>query len=137
MLSPEALRLSSGRALVIRRPAIPFVPHYFVLHLADPHAPLGPGEAEEMLAAAYRLARAEATRIHDDPECFSLLLNAARTRRVEGLHVHVVLARTVEEKRRAFFALQLKHVTRPLHRALPGFPRHLSLRLDAGDLPGP
>ncbi|HJL02237.1 MAG: hypothetical protein CMN31_00220 [Sandaracinus sp.] len=136
MLSAAPLWLRSGRALAIRRPRIPFVPRYFVLHLDDPGAPLAPGEAEEMVALAYRLARAEAARVHGDAECFSLLLNGERTRRVAGLHVHVVLARSVEEKRRAFFGLQVKHLTRPLLRHLAPPPPYLPLVLDEGDLPG-
>lgn len=113
-LAPEWLRLSTGRALALRDPEVPGLrQRYWVLHGED-GAELTPTERAELLALADVIARHLAAALLGDAECYSLLLNGARTRRTRGDHVHILLSVDVPEKRRHFAAAQLKHLSRPL-----------------------
>jgi hypothetical protein len=96
---------------VLRRPRVPFVPDYCVLAPAE-HVP-GAGSLSELLRMAEVVARREALARFGDPECFSLLCNAGRTRRRCGPHVHIILAPSVRAKRWALLWLSLKHLSRP------------------------
>jgi hypothetical protein len=96
---------------VLRRPRVPFVPDYCVLVPAEPAVPSS-GLAE-LLRAAELVARREAAARFGDPECFSLLCNAGRTRRHREPHVHIILAPSVRAKRWALLWLSLKHLSRP------------------------
>ncbi len=87
---------------------LPGVPSYFVLVDDSAETFAEPLPWSEAADVASELARAEL----GDPEAFTLLYNAARTRRLSHPHVHVLLARTVAEKRRALVFFQLKHLTR-------------------------
>ncbi len=93
--------------IAIVRPNVPFVPDYCVLTATEP-VPLG-----ALLDAAVQVARQESQRRFGDPGCYTLLCNAARTRRCPWPHVHIVLAPDVRSKRRAMVFLLLKHLTRP------------------------
>ncbi len=53
-----------------------------------------------------------------DPEAYSLLLNGESTRRTSGDHVHIVLSRSLAEKRWGFLFMQSKHFTRRLRDTL-------------------
>ena len=96
---------------VLRRPHVPLVPDYCVLSPAEERPPSV--SLAELLRAAEAVARHEATRRFGDPECFSLLCNAGRTRRLHHPHVHIILAPSVRAKRWALLWLSLKHLSRP------------------------
>ena len=96
---------------VLRHPRVPLVPDYCVLALV-------PGHAErptlvDLFHAAEIVARREALRRFGDPECFTLLCSASRTRRRHHPHVHIILAPSVRAKRWALLWLSLKHFSRP------------------------
>ena len=94
-------------------PRIPFVPDYCVLTARAPGAAL-----DDLIGVAVTVAEREAARRFGDPQCYSLLCNAGRTRRCPWPHVHIILAPDVRSKRRAMLFLQLKHLTRPIVRYL-------------------
>lgn len=96
---------------VLRRPKVPLVPDYCVLSL-DPRV-AGLADLGELLRLAEGVARGEAQARFGDPECFSLLCNAGRTRRRRWPHVHIILAPSVRAKRWALLWLSLKHLSRP------------------------
>ncbi|MCH9685971.1 MAG: hypothetical protein K0V04_31340 [Deltaproteobacteria bacterium] len=100
----------SPPGFVLRRPRVPFVPGYCVL---TPVAEVPGARLAELLSAAESVARREAVVRFGDPECFSLLCNAGRTRRRHGPHVHIILAPSVRAKRWALLWLSLKHLSRP------------------------
>ena len=103
--------MSPERAgFVVRRPRVPFVPDYCVLAPAAERPGVG---LAELLRAAEAVARREALARFGDPECFSLLCNAGRTRRRRWPHVHIILAPSVRAKRWALLWLSLKHLSRP------------------------
>lgn len=117
--------MSTDATFVVRRPRVPFVPGYCVLTpmLESSHGD-GAGLAE-LLRAAEAVARREAALRFGDPECFSLLCNAGRTRRRRWPHVHIILAPSVRAKCWALLWLSLKHLSRPwrwplLRRLWPG-----------------
>lgn len=95
---------------VLRRPRVPFVPDYCVLSL-DPNA--SRSDQGQLLRLAEEVARGLARARFGDPECFSLLCNAGRTRRCRWPHVHIILAPSVRAKRWALLWLSLKHLSRP------------------------
>lgn len=95
---------------VLRRPRVPFVPDYCVL---APAAEVPGASLAELLREAETVARHEAAARFGDPECFSLLCNAGRTRRRRWPHVHIILAPSVRAKRWALVWLSLKHLSRP------------------------
>ncbi len=92
----------------VRWPRVPLVPGYFVVTASVEGRSLA-----ELLTAAECVARREAAQRFGDPECFTLLCNAGRTRRRSHPHVHVILAPSVRAKRRALLWLSLKHLSRP------------------------
>ncbi len=106
----RGLRLPSGRRCTLSRPVLPGIRRYYVLSL--PSSACAPVDTGELLFLAHRIGRMMATRHYQDPECYSLIYNAARTRRKPWPHVHILIAPSVHEKRRAFLLLQLKHVLR-------------------------
>ncbi len=110
------LRLSSGQMLRLHDPGVPrLAQRYFVLHGQQPLALSSP-ERAELLGLSDLIARHLALEVLGDADCYSLLLNGARTRRSRGDHVHIVLSRDVDEKRWHFVAAQLKHLSRPVAR---------------------
>lgn len=96
---------------VVRRPRVPFVRDYCVLVPVAPAS--ASGSLSELLHAAELVARREAAARFGDPECFSLLCNAGRTRRHHEPHVHIILAPSVRAKRWALLWFSLKHLSRP------------------------
>ncbi len=93
---------------VLVRPRVPFVPDYCVLSTRAQSVTL-----DALLTEAVVVARQEALAKFGDPQCYSLLCNAGRTRRCPWPHVHIILAADVRSKRRAMAFLLLKHLTRP------------------------
>lgn len=67
---------------------------------------------QELLLLAHRIGRMMASRHYGDPECYTLMYNGARTRRKPWPHVHLLIARSVSDKRRGVLFLQLKHLLR-------------------------
>ena len=126
--APElpTLTFGRGRRCLIARPRIPGLADYYVLSVADRGAPLAPDELEALSTLAHRVGRELSLARHHDPECYSIIYNAGRTRRNPWPHVHILLAASTLEKRRAFVLLQLKHVlrwfARPRLPALAGLP---------------
>ena len=97
---------AGGVHLEVHRGHLPGVARYFLL--VAPELPGAPFPWHEALDLAAELAQTEL----GDPEAFTLLYNGARTRRCPWPHVHVLLARTVREKRWALLCFHLKHLTR-------------------------
>ena len=127
--APRRITLSelrSGHRVVVTRPEVPGLSDYLVLHLDPVDDQPSPELVGELVIRAHELARTLSFARFGHAEGWSLLLNGAATRRTAGLHVHVVIAGSVHEKRRAFFALQLKHLTRPLARQLEPLTRPLA-----------
>ena len=102
--------LPSGASCELSAPKLPLVRGYYALSLVE----ASPGEADlvALWTLAHRLARDLASRTHGDPECFSLLFNAARTRRKPWAHVHIILARSPAQKRWVLLCLSLKRFLR-------------------------
>ena len=90
----------SGLSCELASPRLPLVRNYHVLSLEGTP---DPERVDELWVLAHRVARALAEQAHGDPECYSLLYNAERTRRRPWAHVHILLARSPEEKRWAMF----------------------------------
>jgi len=110
-------RLASGRRCTLTEPHVPGLHGYYVLSVADQTAAPGPAELDELTLLAHRMGRQLAAASLGDPECYSVLYNAARTRRKPWPHFHILLAASTSQKRRAFALLQLKHVLRWFDRA--------------------
>lgn len=110
----EVLRLSTGRVCVLRNPSLPFLASYHVLSFPHEQGTPSELETEELLVLASRKGRELARSYFGDPECFSLVYNAGRTRRRPWLHVHILPTRNTAAKRLAFLAFSLKHLLRPL-----------------------
>jgi hypothetical protein len=106
----RGLRLSSGWRCTLSRPALPGIQKYYVLSL--PRSSCSAADTGELLSLAHRIGRMMATRHYQDPECYSLIYNGARTRRKPWPHVHILIAPSVSEKRKAFLFLHLKHLLR-------------------------
>lgn len=118
-----AATLSNGRAIVVRAPEIPLLSHYHVVSWPEGATPPSAREIDEMWSVAHALARELGRRLFGDEECFTVLYNAARTRRRPWAHFHVILARTPAEKRRALLVLLAKRwlrATARLRRRLGG-----------------
>lgn len=92
--------------LRVVRGRLPGVSRYFLL-LGEEGSAGAPFPWHEARELARALAREEL----GDPEAFTLLYNGARTRRRPWPHVHVLLARSVAEKRWALLCYHLKHLT--------------------------
>lgn len=120
------LRLSSGRRCAINRPVLPGLREYCVLVPVDRDEPLSVEELDDFWVLAHRVGRRAAQLRYGDPECYSVIYNGARTRRMSWPHFHILLAPSLAAKRRAMFFLSLKHVLRwrrwPVVRLLIGEP---------------
>jgi hypothetical protein len=110
-------RLSTGRHCVLLRPSLPFLLHYHVLASPRDQGPPSAAEVDEAFLLANRKGRELGRLYFGDEECFSLIYNAARTRRKPWFHIHILPARNTAAKRIAFVAFSLKNLIRPF---LPG-----------------
>lgn len=108
----NALMIGTGRRCTIVRPRLPGLSDYYVLSVAEHGPPLSAAELDELSTLAHRVGRDLATQRHHDPECYSIIYNAGRTRRKPWPHFHILLAASTLQKRRSFVLLQLKHVLR-------------------------
>lgn len=104
------LRLSSGQRCSLTRRALPGLRTYYVLALRTKD--WSQSDIGELQSLGHRVGRMLARRHYGDPECYSLLYNAARTRRRPWPHVHILVARSVADKRWCMLVFQLKHVLR-------------------------
>lgn len=107
------LVLPSGRTVELRTPSLPLVRHYHVLAWPKDRGPATPSEIDAMFAIAHAFARDRGLELFGDPECFTVLYNGARTRRMPWPHFHILPARTPAEKRWTLFCLSLKRLLRP------------------------
>lgn len=114
--SHELTTLEDGTRVVLTRPEVPGVDEYVVLHLDPPDDAPSSEVLGRLVGQAHALARTLSFARFGHADGWSLLINGGATRRTRGVHVHVVIAGSVKEKRRAFLALQVKHLTRPLAR---------------------
>ena len=105
--------LSSGRPVELRAPRLPLVRHYHVLAWPAGQGRATPAEIDEMWALAHACARAEGARLYGDEECFTVLYNGARTRRLPWPHFHILSARSPAEKRWILLCLLFKRLLRP------------------------
>ncbi|MCB9621159.1 MAG: hypothetical protein H6724_17095 [Sandaracinus sp.] len=112
----ELATLEDGTRVVLTRPEVPGVDEYVVLHLDPPDDAPSSEVLERLVGQAHALARTLSFARFGHADGWSLLINGGATRRTRGIHVHVVLAGSVKEKRRAFLALQAKLLTRPIAR---------------------
>jgi hypothetical protein len=111
-------RLASGRRCTVTEPHVPGLQGYYVLSVAvEQDAAPCDAELEELTLLAHRVGRRLAAAALGDPECYSVLYNAARTRRKPWPHFHILLAASTAQKRRAFALLHMKHILRWLGRA--------------------
>ena len=109
---PRELALMSGRRCLLSHPELPGLRNYYVLSVDEAGIPSTQAEINELSVLAQRLGRHLAQTQHGDPECYSIIYNAGRTRRAPWPHFHILTAPSQREKRRAFFFLQLKHLLR-------------------------
>ncbi|MCB9632754.1 MAG: hypothetical protein H6721_11535 [Sandaracinus sp.] len=112
----ELATLEDGSRVVLTRPEVPGVDEYVVLHLDPPDDAPSSETLGRLVGQAHALARTLSFARFGHADGWSLLINGGATRRTRGIHVHVVLAGSVKEKRRAFLALQAKLLTRPIAR---------------------
>jgi diadenosine tetraphosphate (Ap4A) HIT family hydrolase len=104
--------LRSGRVVALRSPALPLVRHYHVLAWPKDAGPATPAEIDEMWSIAHAFSRERGAALFGDPECFTVLYNGARTRRMPWPHFHVIPARSPGEKRWVLSCLSLKRLFR-------------------------
>jgi hypothetical protein len=97
---------------VLSHPELPGLRDYYVLSVGEDGSASTPDEIYELSVLAQRLGRDLAREQHGDPECYSIIYNAGRTRRMPWPHFHILMARSMQEKRRVFFLLHLKHLLR-------------------------
>lgn len=109
----QTFLLRSGRAAELRTPALPLVRHYHVLAWPKDQGPATAAEIDEMWSIAHAFARRRGVELFGDAECFTVLYNGARTRRMPWPHFHVIPARTPNEKRWVLVCLSLKRLLRP------------------------
>jgi hypothetical protein len=105
--------LRSGRSVELRAPELPLVRSYYVLAWPKDHGPATLAEIDEMWSIAHAFARERGVALFGDPECFTVLYNGGRTRRMPWPHFHVIPARTPGEKRWVLLCLSLKRLLRP------------------------
>jgi hypothetical protein len=110
--SRMSLSIGPGRHCTLVQPRLPGLTDYYVLSVAENMGPLSSTELDALSTLAQRVGRELALERHGDPECYSIIYNAGRTRRKPWPHFHILLAASTFEKRRAFVLLQLKHVLR-------------------------
>jgi hypothetical protein len=110
MKAPSTRHVVAGQVCELSSPSVPLVRNVYALSIVDAE----PGHADPVAlwTLAHRLARELAEQAHGDPECFTLLFNAARTRRKPWPHVHIILARSPTEKRWVLLCLSLKVLLR-------------------------
>lgn len=106
------ITLPSGLICGLTTPKIPLLQNYYVLFIENgKHS----NRHQELLTiAAHRIARALARHKFKDPECYSLIYNAGKTRRKQHPHIHILLAPSVAGKRASFFYYCIKHILRKL-----------------------
>ncbi len=104
------LRLSSGQRCILTRRTLPGLQTYYVLALRTKSC--SSSDVGELQSLAHRIGQMLARGHYGDPECYSLLYNAARTRRRPWPHVHILVARSVADKRWCMLVFQLKHLLR-------------------------
>ena len=78
----RAIVLGTGRTVELRAPQLPLVRHYFVIAWPRGQGVATPGEIDEMWTIAHAVARERGQALFGDSECFSVLYNGARTRRM-------------------------------------------------------
>lgn len=108
----ETITLSSGRRCTLQNPALPFLAHYHVLSFPSDQGQPTREEADEIMLIATRKARDLGKRYYSDEECFSLIFNGKRTRRMPWMHIHILPTQNPTAKRLAFLAFYLKHLLR-------------------------
>lgn len=111
--APRPVLLSSGRLVELRAPRLPLVRHYHVLAWPAGQGPATPREIDEMWQVAHAFAREQGLALFGDEQCFTVLYNGARTRRMPWPHFHILSARTPGEKRWTLLCLMLKRLLRP------------------------
>lgn len=112
--SPDReVRLRTGRVVTLRSPRLPLVDHYHVLAWPKSEGPATPAEIDEMFSLAHAFARARGVELFGDAECFTVLYNGARTRRMPWPHFHILPARSPAEKRWTLLCLSMKRLLRP------------------------
>lgn len=119
LVVPSVLVLTTGRRVELRAPEIPFVPHYRVLSWPRDARPPTAAEIDEMFALAHAIARERGRALFGDPECFAVLYNGARARRMPWAHFHLIPARSPAERRFVLLCLVLKRVLRRATRWVP------------------
>lgn len=113
MSAARPIPLSSGRWVELREPRLPLVRHYQVLAWPPGQGPANAAEIDEMWRIAHQLARERGRALFGDEQCFTVLYNGARTRRMPWPHFHLIAARTPAEKRWTLLCLMLKRALRP------------------------
>ena len=91
---------------------MPLVSHYHVLAWPKDQGPATPREIDEMFSLAHTFARERGQALFGDPDCFTVLYNGARTRRMPRPHFHVIPARTPGQKRWTLICLFFKRLLR-------------------------
>ena len=102
------LVLSTGRQCRLSRPCIPGLQNYYVLSM--PAQASNMDEEDEFHVLAHRVARSVAQVHFGDTQCYSLMYSAGRTRRRPWPHAHLIIANSVQDRRRSVLVLQLKHL---------------------------
>ena len=111
--------LPSGRFVSWHRPHVPFAEHYLTLSWPRGGAEATAEDIDAMWSLAHARAREEGQRLFGDPQCFTVLYNGARTRRMPWPHFHIIPARTPSEKRWVLMCMSLKRISRRLEGAFP------------------
>jgi hypothetical protein len=110
------LSVGNGRRCTLMEPDVPLLSDYYVLSVSEHEGQLSSAEVDELFLLAQHLGRELARARHGHEQCYSIIYNAARTRRKPWPHFHILLAGSTLEKRKKFTLLQLKHVLRFLAR---------------------
>ncbi len=111
-------RLPTGKICILTSPKIPFLKQYYVLHLRE-NIDNTSDDLKHLSQTAHRVARALARDNYNNSECYSLVYNAQETSRRPNPHIHIFLAQSIAEKRKAFFYYCVKHITRKIANILP------------------
>jgi len=111
------IRLRTGVLCRLQRPGLPWLGRYHVLSLRPASGHVTSEDVEALLVIGRRVGRQLGLHYFGDPEAYTLLFNAARTRRSPWPHVHIIPAASVRAKRWALTAFFFKHLTRALRAA--------------------